>query len=135
MILVEPSIELELKGVIAAGYPVDPQDGLDDVLELTADLVGDPTNVYALRVAGDSMIEDAVFDGDLVILRHQNTAASGDMVAAWLLDTGETTLKRYYREGRNIRLKAANPFYSDQLKDESQVMVQGKVVAIVRRLA
>ena len=129
------TVQVPLKGVIAAGYPINPHDGLDDMLELTTDLVGDPTNVFALRVSGDSMIEDAVFDGDLVILRHQNTANNGDMVAAWLLEAGETTLKRYYREGRNIRLKAANPRYPDRVEDEARVMVQGKVVAIVRRLA
>ena len=128
------TVPVPMRGIIAAGYPINPHDGLVDVLELTTDLVGDPTNVYALRVSGDSMIEDAVFDGDLVILRHQNTADNGDMVAAWLVDAGETTLKRYYREGRNIRLKAANPRYPDRVEDESQVMVQGKVVTIIRRL-
>ena len=129
------TVQVPLKGLIAAGYPINPHDGLDDMLELTTDLVGDPTNVYALRVSGDSMIEDAVFDGDLVILRHQNTADNGDMVAAWLLEAGETTLKRYYREGRSIRLRAANPRYPDRVEDEARVMVQGKVVAIIRRLA
>lgn len=129
------TVQIPLKGVIAAGFPINPHDGLDDMLELTTDLVGDPTNVYALRVSGDSMIEDAVFDGDLVILRHQNTANNGDMVAAWLEPAGETTLKRYYREGRNIRLRAANPRYPDRVEDEAHVMVQGKVVAIIRRLA
>ncbi|MEZ4767475.1 MAG: transcriptional repressor LexA [Caldilineales bacterium] len=129
------TVQVPLKGVIAAGFPIDPQDGLDDMLELTTDLVGDPTNVYALRVSGDSMIEDSVFDGDLVILRHQDTADNGDMVAAWLTEAGETTLKRYYREGRSIRLRAANPRYPDRVEDEARVMVQGKVVAIIRRLA
>lgn len=80
------------------------------------------------------MIEDSVLDGDLVILRHQNTANNGDLVAAWLLDPGETTLKRYYREGRQIRLKPANPRYQDRIVDERNVQIQGKVVAVIRRL-
>lgn len=129
------TVEIPLKGVIAAGFPINPHDGLnEEPLDLTTDLVGDSTNVYALRVSGDSMIEDSVLDGDLVILRHQETADNGDMVAAWLTDSKETTLKRYYREGRNIRLRAANPRYPDRVEDETRVLVQGKVVAIIRRL-
>lgn len=123
-----------IKGLIAAGYPIDPRDGLNETIELTRDLVGDPTDTYALRVHGDSMIDDAVFDGDLVILKHQNTANNGDMVAVWLHSPGETTLKRYYREGRRIRLKPANPKYPDRLEDEANVQVQGKVMAIIRPL-
>lgn len=129
-----PTVPVPIRGLIAAGRPVDPQDGFDDMVELTADLVGDPGNVYALRVSGDSMQEDAVLDGDLVVLRHQRTAENGDMVAAWLLDSGETTLKRYYREGRTIRLRPANPGYHDRVEDESNVQVQGIVVAVIRQL-
>lgn len=128
------TVQVPVKGLIAAGLPINPQDGFDEVVELTADLVGDPLAAYALRVRGDSMIEDSVLDGDLVILRHQNTANNGDLVAAWLLDPGETTLKRYYREGRQIRLKPANPRYQDRIVDERNVQIQGKVVAVIRRL-
>jgi repressor LexA len=105
-----------------------------EVLQLTSDLLGDPTNLYALRVRGDAMREDGMFDGDLVLLRHQTTADDGDMVAAWLIDPGETTLKRYYREGRSVRLKPANPGYRDRLEDEANVQIQGKVVTVIRRM-
>lgn len=128
------TVQVPVKGVIAAGLPIDPHDGYEELIELTSDLVGDPANTYALRVAGDSMVEDAVLDGDLVLLRHQTTANNGDMVAAWLLDACETTLKRYYREGRQIRLKPANPRYRDRVEQEHNVLVQGKVVAVIRRL-
>ncbi|MEA3336036.1 MAG: transcriptional repressor LexA [Chloroflexota bacterium] len=127
-------VQVPVLGLIAAGSPIDPQDGFDDFIEITSGLIGDPSETFALRVKGDSMIEDSVLDGDLVILQHQTTASNGDMVAAWLLDSGETTLKRYYREGRQIRLKPANAGYADRVEDESNVQVQGKVVAVVRQL-
>ena len=129
------TFQVPLCGVIAAGFPIDPKDGLNDTIELTRDLVGDPTNTFALRVQGNSMIGDSVHDGDLVILRHQVSALNGDMVAVWLRDPGETTLKRYYREGRRIRLKPANPRYPDRVEDEDNVLVQGKVVAVIRQVA
>lgn len=128
------TFQVPVKGLIAAGYPIDPQDGLTDSIELTRDLVGDPASTFALRVQGDSMAGDSVLDGDLVILKHQETANNGDMVAVWLRDPGETTLKRYYREGRRIRLRPANPRFPDRVEDEANVLVQGKVVAVIRRV-
>lgn len=127
------TFQVPIKGFIAAGYPIDPQDGLNEAVEMTRDLVGDPANTFALHVLGDSMVGDCVLDGDLVVLRHQEVADNGDMVAVWLREPGETTLKRFYREGRRIRLRPANPKYPDRIEDEANVLVQGKVVAIIRR--
>lgn len=128
-------VEIPVLGLIAAGHPIDPQDGFDETISLTAGLVGDPSNTFALRVKGDSMVGDSVLDGDLVILRHQNVADNGDLVAVWLRDPGETTLKRFYREGRRVRLRPANPKYTDRVEDARNVLVQGKVVAVIRQVA
>jgi repressor LexA len=80
------------------------------------------------------MIDALVDSGDLVILNAQNTANNGDMVAAWLLDREETTLKYFFREGSMVRLQPANESYEPITVPASQVEVQGKVIAIVRRL-
>ena len=105
-----------------------------DTIELTRDIVREPENVYALRVRGDSMIDALVRDGDLIVLRSQRVAESGEMVAAWLPERSETTLKYFYREGRNVRLQPANPAYKPLIFPAEEVEIQGKVIAIIRQL-
>jgi len=126
-------------GLISAGQPIAAAGQQDnpyagDTLTLTADLVPDRANLYALRVQGDSMIDALVYDGDWVIIEHRETAERGDMVVAWIEDKEETTLKYYYPEGATVRLQPANPAYQPIHVPAAQLKVQGKVLAIVRQL-
>lgn len=132
------STTIRLLGRIAAGEPIPVPDQNPfggETIELADLLVSDAENVYALEVRGDSMIDALVADGDLVILRYQQTAHNGDMVAAWLKDREETTLKYFYLEGDHVRLQPANPSYQPIYVSPQQMEIQGKVIAVVRRLA
>ena len=128
---------IPILGPIAAGQPIgvfpETQEAAD-TLDLATDVVGRAEEVYALRVQGDSMIDALVDSGDLVILNHQKTANNGDMVAAWLKEREETTLKYFFREGKMVRLQPANGSYEPIYVPADQVEVQGKVIAIIRRL-
>ncbi len=134
-------LQVPLVGKIAASLPV-PLPGedfgyyydADDMIEVPQALIG-PTKrdeLFALRVTGDSMIDAMVAEGDIVILKRQNVAQNGDMVAVWLSERGETTLKKYYHEGKQVRLQPANPLMDPIYVDASQVNVQGRVLAILR---
>lgn len=132
-------VEVPKLGVISAGTPIaafgqqeDPYAG--ETLALTADLVPDSHDLYALQVKGDSMIDALVFNGDWVIIRHQQTAQRGDMIVAWIKDKEETTLKYYFPEGPMVRLQPANPAYVPIPVPAEQLQIQGKVVAVLRQL-
>ncbi len=132
-------INVPVLGLIHAGEltpPFDPVavDESDDWLELTQDIVPQSQNLYALRVEGDSMIDALVNDGDIVVMTPNEDVNNGDMVAAWIVDREETTLKRYYREGERVRLQPANPAMAPMYFDAHNVQPQGKVVAIIRQL-
>lgn len=133
-------IRIPVLGNIAAGSPiqVDPRDATntDDWIELAEGLLGASERLFALRVKGDSMIDASVLDGDIVILRHQDTAEDGDMVAAWIEGDEATTLKFLYREGRNVRLQPANPNpeYKPIVRPADKVRINGKVVSVIRLL-
>jgi repressor LexA len=122
-------------GTIAAGFPISPggDPDPDDFLELTRDIVAEQDGLYALRVAGNSMIDALVNDGDIIILKHENEARNGDMVAVWLNDRDETTLKRFYRENGHVRLQPANPTMPPIYVHPAAVEVQGRVVAVIRQ--
>lgn len=93
------------------------------------------TDLFALEVQGDSMIDAMVNDGDLVVMRPVSQAENGEMVAVWLSDRDETTLKYFYKENGKIRLQPANPSMKPIIIDNpAQVQVQGKVVLVIRRL-
>lgn len=91
-----------------------------------------PDNLFALEVRGDSMIDAMVYDGDIVIMKKAQDARNGEMVAVWLLDQDETTLKYFYKETNRIRLQPANPSMEPIYKDPKVVQVQGKVVMVIR---
>lgn len=130
-----------LLGKIAAGEPIavnpseitNPEDWVDPA-EFMASLSSGP--LFALRVQGDSMTDASVLDGDIVILRHQETANNGEMVAVWIEGDDETTLKRFYREGPNVRLMPAspNPEYQPIIRPAEKVRIKGKVVSVFRVL-
>jgi repressor LexA len=130
-------ISIPLMGRIAAGEPlrvftdVDPE----DTIELTRDLVPAEKNMFALKVQGDSMIDALINDGDIVVMRHAETANNGDMVAAWLEDEEETTLKRFYNEGDRIRLQPENRSMKPIYVIPENVKIMGRVVTVIRQLA
>lgn len=108
----------------------------EDMLEVTNDMLrgSDPAATFALRVKGDSMIDAMVRDGDVVILRRQETARDGEMVAVWLEDRGETTLKYYYPEGERIRLQPAHPTMDAIYVAAAKCHIQGKVLSVLRQI-
>ena len=132
-------VRVPLLGRIVAGEPL-PVPGSDfslmgdETIELTRDILGDPTGLYALQVQGNSMIDALVNDGDVVIMRHQRRVENGEMAAVWLKEREEVTLKRFYDEGAQVRLQPANPSMGPIYVDPFQVEVQGKVVMVVRQL-
>jgi repressor LexA len=131
-------LRIPMAGPIAAGEPIDIGEGVfdeEDAIELTRDLLPQHDNVYALQVRGDSMIDAMVSDGDIVIMHHQKEAQDGDMVAAWLTDRDETTLKYYFRESDRIRLQPANPTMDPIYVDPAVVQIQGKVLMVLRQLS
>ena len=87
-----------------------------------------------MKVQGTSMIDALINDGDIVVMRHTNVANNGDMVAAWLTDREETTLKRFFREGNRIRLQPENQTMAPIYVDSDKVQVQGRVVTVIRQL-
>ena len=124
----ERATRLPLVGTIAAGRPIEAVEDRES-LDLE-ELFVSPHKTFVLRVRGDSMVEDNICDGDYVVCEQRETARDGETVVA-LLDEGEATLKRYYREPDGIRLQPANPKYQPiRVKD---LKVQGVVVGVVRR--
>ena len=140
----EHLVQVPLVGKIAASMPVTLPGGEDfgyyydndDMIDIPQSMVAqfDQQELFALRVTGDSMIDAMVAEGDLVVLRRQSTARNGDMVAVWLSERGETTLKHYYNEGERIRLQPANPLMDPIYVNADQVNIQGRVLAVLRTL-
>jgi repressor LexA len=129
-------IQVPLLGRIAAGVPIPvPEDAFaGEVIELTRDIVPASNDIYALQVRGDSMVDAFINDGDVVVMRYQETAQDGDMVAAWLVNEEETTLKRYFHEGGRVRLQPENSQMQPIYVAPSNLQIQGKVLAVIRQL-
>ncbi|TAK75524.1 MAG: repressor LexA [Dehalococcoidia bacterium] len=129
------TVQVPLLGPIAAGIPIPTHpDSVAplDIIELTEEQVRGKANLFALRVQGTSMIDALINDGDIVILEPRQTADPGEVVAAWIVDRGETTLKKYYPEGRKVRLQPMNSTMGPIMEDASNVQVQGRLVATIR---
>lgn len=129
-----------LAGFIFASQPTlvgdTPQTDPDEFIELTRGQVPDGADLFALRVKGDSMIDALVNEGDIVVMKKADRARNGEMVAVWLTDRNETTLKYFYQENGRIRLQPANPTMSPIIvENPAQVQVQGKVVLVMRQMA
>ena len=134
-------VRIPMAGRIVASEPVPvPANdfsifGDDEAIELTRDLVGSGDDLFALEVEGESMVDAMIGDGDIVVLRPHQKVENGDLVAVWLNDKEETTLKRIYLEGNRVRLQPANPTMGPiYINDPSTVEVQGHVVAVVRQI-
>jgi repressor LexA len=131
-----------LLGEIVAGQPIaipediahhpDPENAMDVPPGLLGGL--DAAEVFALRVKGDSMIDAMIQDGDVVLFRKQETAQNGDMVAVWLDERSETTLKYFFREGDRVRLQPAHPTMQPIMVAAAHCHVQGRVLSVIRTL-
>jgi repressor LexA len=124
------SMEIPLHGRIAAGTPIEALQGTES-FAVPAALLG-PGEHYALEVAGDSMVEEGILDGDFALIRKVDTARDGEIVVA-LIDNEEATLKTFRREGRMIRLDPANSRYEPQRYEENRVRIQGRLAGLIRR--
>jgi repressor LexA len=131
----QSTFRVAIAGQIAAGQPISFGDWQREFIELTGDIVREQDGLYALRVKGNSMVDALVHDGDLVVMKHQQYADDGDMVAVRLVEENETTLKRFYRERHRVRLQPANPTMKALYYHPANVEVQGKVVAVIRQVA
>jgi repressor LexA len=126
------AVSLPLYGRIAAGLPIEALRDASSTVEVPAALLGGGSEHYALEVAGDSMIDAGILDGDTAIIRRAETAENGAVVVA-LIDDTEVTLKRLRRRGNSIALEPANPRYETRIFGPDRVKVQGRLVALFRR--
>ena len=124
-------VMVPLMGRIAAGTPISAIQTRTDTIAMPPDFLGSGDH-FALEVRGDSMIEAGIFENDLVIIRKQDAAETGDIVVA-LIDDEEATLKRLRKRGASIALEAANPAYETRIFGPDRVRVQGKMVSLFRR--
>ena len=123
-------LDIPLHGRIAAGTPIEALQG-SEILPVPAALLGRGEH-FALEVAGDSMVEEGILDGDYALIRRQPTAESGEIVVA-LIDDREATLKIFCKEGGMVRLDPANRQLEPQRYHPSQVKIQGKLAGLLRR--
>ena len=122
---------IPVMGRIAAGTPISAIQNKSHSITLSPDFLAQGEH-YALEVRGDSMVEAGILDGDLVVIRRQDNANTGDIVVA-LIDDEEATLKRFRRRGSSIAIEAANPSYETRVLGPDRVKIQGKLVSLVRR--
>ncbi|WP_199433977.1 transcriptional repressor LexA [Qaidamihabitans albus] len=123
----DDSVPVPVVGDIAAGSPISAEEHVDDVLTLPREITG-RGNVFGLRVRGDSMIDAAICDGDIVVVRQQSEAHSGQIVAAMIDD--EATVKVYRRRNGHVYLEPRNPEYD--VIDGDGAVVLGTVVTVLR---
>ena len=134
-------VAIPVIGQIAAGLPIPVPGDLEgselaETVDLGTDLVRDTgRGLFALRVKGHSMVDALINDGDVVVLRKQETCENGETVAVWLKDQKETTLKRFYLEGDRVRLQPANVTMAPIFTPANNVEIQGRLVTVVRALA
>jgi repressor LexA len=126
--LPEPTF-VPVLGRIAAGGPILAEEAVEDVFPLPRELVGEGT-LFLLKVVGDSMVEAAICDGDWVVVRQQNVADNGDIVAAMI--DGEATVKTFKRAGGQVWLMPHNPAFDPIPGNDATVL--GKVVTVIRKI-
>jgi repressor LexA len=132
---VEGVVEIPLVGRVAAGLPALAEENVEEVVRLDSWFLGNGRKVFALRVEGESMIGDGIFDGDLVFVRQQETANPGEIVVAII--EGEATVKRWYPEKDRIRLQPSNPRMAPiyvRKSEAKRTALAGVVVGVYRKL-
>ncbi len=124
------ALVLPLVGRIAAGRPIEAVQESETIS--LADFAHSSREVFALEVRGESMQDEAILDGDYVLVEKKKTARDGDIVVA-LIDSADATLKRFFREGENIRLQPSNAAMKPIIVPASSVQIQGRVIGVLRR--
>jgi DNA (cytosine-5)-methyltransferase 1 len=123
--------EIPIIGIISAGQPIEPIEYLQNTILLPTTTLEANKNYYALKVSGDSMIDEGIFDGDVVVIKNQVSAENGQTVVA-IIDNGLATLKKIYREKNRFKLQPANqqmlPFYRDEVE------IRGVVIQVIRNI-
>ena len=125
------AMELPVMGRIAAGVPIEAISHVSHHVAVPGSMLSGKGQHYALEVKGDSMIDAGINDGDIVVIREQQSAENGDIVVA-LVEDSEATLKRFRRRGAMIALEAANPAYETRVFPDHMVKVQGRLVGLIR---
>ena len=133
-------IKVPILSSIAAGEPliVNPEqivagEDYDDYVELPNNFSKEK-NLFALKVKGDSMIDALISNNDIVIMKSADEANNGEMVAAWLPQNEEVTLKRFYLKNNKVELHSENPKYDPIILDPKNVLIKGKVVGVIRKV-
>lgn len=124
-------VSVPVMGRIAAGTPIEAIQTHSHTIAVPPEMLG-PGEHFALEVRGDSMIDAGIFDGDTVLIRKQDSAATGEIVVA-LVDEEEATLKRLRRRGNSVALEAANTAYETRIFPPDRVKVQGRLVGLLRK--
>lgn len=123
--------EIPIVGTIAAGSPIEAFDDYQDTLVISNPSIKNAEGYYALKVSGNSMIEEGIFDGDLVVIKKQSVAENGQTVVA-IIDDNQATLKKLYREGAKFRLQPRNPHMKPLFRTD--VEVRGVVIQVIRNM-
>jgi len=127
----EQAPEIPLLGVVAAGQPIEAILS-NEVINIPPDMLG-RGRTFALRVRGDSMIDENIADGDFIVVESRQTAANGQVVVA-LVDGAEATVKRFFQEGNTVRLQPANANYAPiVITPADRVSIQGGVIGLIRK--
>ena len=124
-------VAIPVMGRIAAGVPIEAIQTHSHTITVPPEMLGAGEH-FALEVRGDSMIEAGIFDGDTVLIKKQDSAATGEIIVA-LVDDEEATLKRLRRKGNSVALEAANPAYETRIFPPDRVKVQGRLVGLLRK--
>jgi repressor LexA len=127
-----PTVSMPLYGRIAAGTPIEALRDPSMMIDIPASLLSTQSEHFALEVAGDSMVEAGIFDGDTAVIERTATADNGAIVVA-LVDNEEATLKRLRRKGNSVALEPANKNYETRIFPPDRVKIQGKLVGLIRR--
>ncbi|MFC7332066.1 transcriptional repressor LexA [Rhodocista pekingensis] len=125
------AVSLPLYGRIAAGLPIEALRDTSASIDVPTGLLASGEH-YALEVAGDSMVDAGILDGDTVVIQRCETAENGTVIVA-LVDDNEVTLKRLRRKGNSIALEPANPAYETRVFGADRVRIQGRLVGLIRR--
>lgn len=128
----KPIIEIPIIGRIAAGFPIEVIENTEDTVSIVNPQIRTPEGFYALRVVGDSMIDEGIFDGDIVVIKKQSVAENGQTVVA-IIDDNEATLKKLYREKKRYRLEPRNPQMPTLFRMD--VEVRGVVIQVISNLS
>lgn len=124
-------VEIPIVGKIAAGYPIEAIENIEDSISLVNPSIKTAEGYYALRVAGDSMIDEGIFNGDIVVIKKQSVAENGQTVVA-IIDDNQATLKKLYREKNRVRLEPRNPNMQPLFRTE--IEIRGVVVQVISNI-